>query len=205
MKYTGPKAKRVRRQGVNIYGADKYDKILQRKPNLPGKSPRARVGRKSEFAQQLVEKQKMRDIYGLSERQFRRVYDRASKTKGQTGEVMQQLLERRLDNVLYRAGFARTRMQARQFANHGLFFVDDVRVTTPSFLVREGQKISVRPKSKSSTIFAEILAAHEKYMPPNWLKVNSGALQVEVVGLPESGTTEQVVDIRQVIEFYSRN
>jgi small subunit ribosomal protein S4 len=205
MKYTGPKAKRCRRQGVNLYGADKYDKILQRKPNLPGKSPRDRVGRKSEFAQQMSEKQKMRDMYGLSERQFRLVYERASKTKGQTGEVMQQLLERRLDNVLYRAGFARTRMQARQFASHGLFSVNDVRVTTPSYLVREGMKITVRSQSKASTIFAEILAAHEKYMPPNWLKVNGGQMQVEVVGLPQAEHAEQVADVRQVIEFYSRN
>jgi len=154
---------------------------------------------------QLIEKQKMRDLYGLSERQFRRVYEHASKATGQTGEVMQQLLERRLDNVLYRAGFALTRMQARQFASHGVFLVDNRRVTCPSYLVREGQKIVVRPKSKQSTAFVDILAAHEKYMPPKWLRVDSSAMQVEMVSLPEPDQTEQVVDIRQVLEFYSRN
>jgi small subunit ribosomal protein S4 len=205
MKYTGPKAKRCRRHGTNLYGSDKYDKILQKKPQSPGKGPRDRAGRKSEYAQQLVEKQKMRDIYGLSERQFRGIYDRASKTSGQTGEVMQQLLERRLDNALYRAGFAVTRMQARQFASHGLFFVDGVRVTSPSFLLQIGQKITVRPRSKTSPTFASIAAANDKYLPPNWMKVNGASMEMEVLSLPEPDKTEQVVDVRQVIEFYSRN
>ena len=205
MKFTGPKAKRCRRQGVNLYGADKYDKILQRKPNLPGKGPRQRVGRPSAYAQQLKEKQKMRDIYGMSEKQFRNVYEKASAAKGQTGDNINQLLERRLDNVLYRAGFAMTRMQARQFVSHGLFMVDEVRVTSPSFLVKAGQKVSVRPRSKNSPIFASILAAHEKYLPPSWLKVNSSSLEVEITALPEVDASEQVVDVRQVIEFYSRN
>ncbi|MDD5469662.1 MAG: 30S ribosomal protein S4 [Candidatus Peribacteraceae bacterium] len=205
MKYTGPKAKRCRRQGTNLYGSDKYDKILQRKPQLPGKGPRDRAGRRSEYAQQLIEKQKMRDIYGLSERQFRGIYDRAAKTGGQTGEVMQQLLERRLDNALYRAGFAMTRMQARQFASHGLFFIDGVRVTSPSYLLKAGQKITPRPRSKTSPAFASIAAAHDKYLPPAWMKVNSAGMEIEILSLPEPDKTEQVVDIRQVIEFYSRN
>ncbi len=205
MKFTGPKAKRCRRYGTNLYGSDKYDKILQRKPQLPGKGPRTRTGRPSEYAQQLKEKQKMRDIYGISERQFRIVYDKAAAAERQTGDVIKQLLERRLDNVLYRAGFAMTRMQARQFVGHGLFLVDGVRVTSPSFLVKEGQNVSVRPRSKNSPIFVDILAAHEKYMPPAWLKVNSSAIEVEIISLPDPDAIEQVVDIRQVIEFYSRN
>ena len=205
MKFTGPKAKRCRRQGVNLYGADKYDRILQRKPQLPGKSPRARVGRQSEYAKQMLEKQKMRDIYGMSERQFRRAYDCAAASEGQTGDVMKQLLERRLDNVLYRAGFALTRMQARQFAGHGLFLINGVRVTSPSYLVKEGEKISVRPRSKQSPMFGPILDAHEKYLPPKWLKVNSGALEIEVTAIPAPDDAEQAVDVRQVIEFYSRN
>ena len=205
MKFTGPKAKRCRRQGVNLYGADKYDRILQRKPNLPGKDPRARGSKPSEYAQQLLEKQKMRNIYGISEKQFRRVYEKAAAAPGLTGDIMSQLLERRLDNALYRAGFAMTRMQARQFASHGLFLVDGVRTTSPSHLLKEGQKVTVRPRSKDASIFASIVAAHEKYMPPAWLKVNSGALEFEVIGLPEMDKSEQVVDVRQVIEFYSRN
>jgi len=205
MKFTGPKAKRCRRQGVNLYGADKYDRILQRKPQLPGKGPRARVGRQSEYAKQLQEKQKMRDIYGMSERQFRNVYERAAAAKEQTGDVMKQLLERRLDNVLYRAGFALTRIQARQFAGHGLFLVNGVRVTSPSYLAKEGDKIAARPRSKNSAVFGPILDAHEKYLPPKWLKVNSSAIEVEVAAVPDPDDAEQAVDVRQVIEFYSRN
>ena len=205
MKFTGPKAKRCRRQGTNLYASDKYDKILQRKPQPPGKGPRDRVGRPSEYGRQLLEKQKMRDIYGLSEKQFRCVYQKAAKAKGQTGDVMRQVLERRLDNVLYRAGFAMTRMQARQFVSHGLFLVDGTRVTCPSFSVKEGNVITVRERSKNSAVFGPIQAAHDKYMPPKWLKVDSGGLKIEIAALPEAEEAEQVVDVQQVVEFYSRN
>ncbi|MDD5623149.1 MAG: 30S ribosomal protein S4 [Candidatus Peribacteraceae bacterium] len=204
MKYTGPKAKRCRRQGTNIYGSDKYDKILQRKPYGPGKSPRARSGRMSEYSKQLKEKQKVRDLYGLSEQQFRNLYQTAAKTTGQTGEVFKQLLERRLDNVIYRAGFALTRLQARQFVSHGHFIINGFRVTTPSFQVRPGQTIEMRASSKHSPVFGPILDAHEKYLPPPWLKVDSSVFRVEVVSLPDAEAAEQGMDIRQVIEFYSR-
>lgn len=204
MKYTGPKAKICRRFGTNIFGSDKYDKILQRKPQAPGKGPRDRMGRKSEFAQQLTEKQKMRNIYCMSEKQFHRAYKEASSTEGQTGEVMKQILERRLDNVVYRAGFAHTRLQARQFVNHGLFTVNGVRVTVPSYRVAVGDKVAVRTKSKTSPVFGPILQANDKYMPPAWMKVDSGAIALEILTLPESDAAEQAVDVRQVIEFYSR-
>lgn len=206
MKYTGPKAKICRRFGINIYGADKYDKILQRKPQPPGKSPRARLGRKSEYAQQLMEKQKMRLLYGLSEKQFRRLYDQASGIKSKpTGDSMRELLEQRLDNAIYRAGFAMTRLQARQFVSHGLLTVNGQRVTVPSYKVRQSDIVEVRTRNKTSQIFADIVAAHDKYMPPSWLKVNSGTLSFEVINLPEAEAAEQAIDVRQVIEFYSRN
>ncbi|MFH0769881.1 MAG: 30S ribosomal protein S4 [Candidatus Peregrinibacteria bacterium] len=204
MKYTGPKARRCRKLGVNLFGSDKYDKILQRKPYGPGKSPKSRSGRKSEFAQQMMEKQKVRDIYGLSERQFSRLYREATATKGQTGEVMKQLLERRLDNAVYRAGFAMTRMQSRQFAGHGHFFVNGKRVTVPSYELKAGDTVTVRPASKGSPVFASIHAAHEKYMPPKWMKVDAAALCMEVVTLPDPENAEQGIDMRQVIEYYSR-
>jgi small subunit ribosomal protein S4 len=204
MKYTGPKAKRCRRQGSNIYGADKYDRILQRKPYGPGKGPKSRTGRPSEYARQLKEKQKARDMYGLSERQFKILYAQAAKTVGQTGDVFRQLLERRLDNVIYRAGLALTRLQARQFVSHGHFLVDGVRVTTPSYRVQPGEVITIRERSKRSPVLGPILDAHEKYLPPAWLKVDSSALKVEVVSLPAAEAAEQAVDVRQVVEFYSR-
>ena len=204
MKNNGPKARRCRRLGSNIYGSDKYDKILQKKPYGPGKSPKFRPGKQSEYAQQLLEKQKMRDIYGLSERQFRNMYARATAAPGQTGEMMKQLLERRFDNVIYRAGFALTRLQSRQFAGHGLFTVNGKRVTVPSALLKPGDIVTVRPKLKSSPVFGPIIAAHEKYASPSWLKVDSGALKAEVIALPEPDHAEQGIDVRQVIEFYSR-
>lgn len=206
MKYTGPKAKRARRQGMNLYGTDKYDKILQKKPYGPGKGPRdSQHGRPSEYSVQLKEKQKARDMYGLSESQFHRYYLMASKVSGQTGDFLKQILERRLDNVIYRAGLANTRMQARQFVGHGLFMVDGQRVTIPSFQVKPGCVITARNQVKASPVFPPILAAHEKYLAPNWMKVDPAALKVEIVALPSPEHAEQAIEMRQIVEFYSRN
>jgi len=204
MKYTGPKAKRCRRQGANIYGSDKYDKILQRKPYGPGKNPKARAGRPSEYSKQLKEKQKARDMYGLSESQFRNLYNEATKKSGQTGDTFKQMLERRLDNVIYRSGLALTRLQARQFVGHGHFQVDGVRVKVPSYRVRPGEVIVARERTKKSPVYGPILDAHEKYMPPKWLKVDLGAMKIEIVSLPTPEDAEQALDVRQVVEFYSR-
>ncbi len=205
MKYTGPKARKVRRLGMNLYGSDKYDRILAKKPYGPGKSPKTRSGRDSEYAKQLKEKQKARDIYGLSEKQFRRLYSDALKSKGRTGDTLQSLLEQRLDNAIFRAGFAMTRFQSRQFAGHGLFLVDGQRVTSPSYRLKPGQVITVRPKAKDSPVFAGIRERNSKYLAPKWLKSDSDKLSAEVVTLPTAQDAEQGVDMRLVIEFYSRN
>ncbi len=205
MKYTGPKARKVRRLGLNVFGADKYDRILQRKPYGPGKSPKTRQGRDSEYAKQLKEKQKAREMYGLSEKQFRAIFKEAAKAKGLTGDQMKQLLEQRLDNVIFRAGFAMTRMQARQFAGHGLFLVNGHRVTSPSYRVRAGQVITVRTKSKDSPMFAIVRERHGKYHAPKWLLADASQLKVEVLTLPEATDAEQAIEMRQVVEFYSRN
>lgn len=205
MKFTGPKAKRVRRHGVNLYGSDKYDRILQRKPYGPGRSPKTRAPRPTAYAKQLSEKQKMRDMYGISEKQFRRAYETASQSQEQTGETMKSLLERRLDNVIYRAGFAMTRMQARQFVGHGLFLVNGVRTTSPSLIVKPGMKIEIRAKSKNSAVFPSIVDAHGKYVAPDWMKANPSSLSIEIVSIPTADHAEQAVDVQQIVEFYSRN
>lgn len=205
MKFTGPKAKRVRRHGVNLYGSDKYDRILQRKPYGPGRNPKTRPPRLTAYAKQLSEKQKMRDMYGVSEKQFRRTYDAASKAQEQTGETMKSLLERRLDNVIYRAGFAMTRMQARQFVGHGLFMVNGVRTTSPSLIVKPDMKIEIRAKSKGSPVFPSIVDAHSKYVAPDWMKANPSSLSIEIVEIPTAEHAEQAVDVQQIVEFYSRN
>jgi small subunit ribosomal protein S4 len=189
---------------MNLYGSDKYDRILQKKPTLPGKDPRARRGKVSEYGEQLLEKQKVRSMFMLTERQCRRLYADAATRTGKTDVVMKQMLERRLDNAIYRAGLAKTRLQARQFVAHGLFTVNGQRVTVASFLVSPGDKVTVRTQTKSSPVFETVLAATEKYVPPAWLKADPSALSMEVVTLPSEEQLEQGIDMRKVIEFYSR-
>ena len=152
----------------------------------------------------MKEKQKARVIYGLSEKQFARLYSEAVKSKGRTGDQIKQLLEQRLDNLIYRAGFAMTRMQSRQFAGHGLFMVDGHRVTTPSYRVQPGQVISIRKQAKDSPVFVSIRERNQKYLAPKWLKVDTDALKVEVISTPDAADAEQAVDMRLVVEYYSR-
>lgn len=204
MKYTGPKAKRCRRQGVNLYGSDKYDRVLQRKPYGPGKNPRARRAKLSEYGTQLLEKQKVRDIFCLSEKQFQRYYAEALKSKQATGQRILELLERRLDNTLYRGGFAITRLQARQIAGHGLFLVNKHRVNIPSFAVKPGDVIEVLPRTQKSPLFSSIIGATEKRVPPSWLRSDPRAMRLEVLSLPQEEHFEKGLDIRKIVELYSR-
>lgn len=204
MKYTGPKARRSRRQGVNLFTSDKYDRILQRKPYPPGKSPRSRRGKLSEYGTQLLEKQKVRDMFGVSERQFRRVLAGALRSKQATGARVLQMLELRFDNVLFRAGFALTRLQARQMAGHGLFRINARRVNVPSHAMKPGDRIEAHKHAASSPLFTPILAATEKLVPPAWLRVNPTTLSVEILTLPAAEHFEQGIDIQKVVELYSR-
>lgn len=205
MKYNGPKARVCRRLQMNLYGSAKYDKVMQKKPFGPGKNAKFRAGRDSEYAKQLKEKQRARFLYGLSEKQFRLLYAEATRMKGMTGDNLKQLLERRLDNALFRAGFAVTRLQSRQFASHGLFSVDGARATTPSMLLKPGQKVQARTRAKSSPVFSTVRERTEKNVVPAWLKVNPSSLEIEVVSLPQASDAEQALDMQQIVEFYSRN
>ena len=207
MRYTGPKARRCRRHGTNLYGSDKYSRILQRKPAGPGKNPKLTKGRgkHSEYGEQLLEKQKVCAVYGVHDRQLQHIYSEATKKIGQTDQQMKTILERRIDNALYRAGFALTRLQARQFIAHGLFSLNGTRVTTPSIVLSIGQRVMVRPQVKQSPVFGPIVEAHERYVPPEWLKVDPSAMTFEVVSLPsDEHTFEQAIDMRKVVGFYSR-
>lgn len=208
MRYTGPKARKVRRHGVNLFGSPKYDKILSRKPIAPGMQAAAaggRQGKVSEYGKQLLEKQKVASIYGLTDKQLRAIYKEAGRTVGQTNTMMHTLLERRLDSALYRAGLAMTRMQARQFVSHGLFTVNGIRVTIPSYRVKVGEKIVVREAAKSSPVFGPIVAAQDKYVAPSWMKADATTLSFEITALPADETHfDQLVDMRKVIGFYSR-
>lgn len=205
MRYTKAKARLCRREGVNLFGSPKYQKILSRRASIPGMHGAKRLGKLTEYAKQLREKQKVKRMFCLSEKQFRKYFDKATKSKTITGDKLLELLERRIDNVLYRAGFAMTRMQSRQFASHGLFFLNGRRIDIPSVELKVGDIIEIRPKSKTSKVFKQNKEElGEDVQIPDWLKVESGQLKIEVIKLPEAKHYEQLVDTRPIVEFYSR-
>jgi len=204
MKYIGPKARLCRREGFNLFGSDKYQKIMAKRPTVPGMHGGKRQGKFTEYAKQLREKQKLKRMFGLSEKQFRRAFDLAERKTGVTGGNLLQLLEQRMDNVVYRAGFAMTRMQARQFVSHGLFMLNGRRVDVPSIMIKAGDKIEVRAKSKKSPVFAGNLETNEKYNAPSWMVVNVKDISVEITSLPSAEHCEQAVNPQMIVEFYSR-
>lgn len=203
-RYTGAKARLVRRFQSNIFGSAKYDKILERRPNGPGMHGNARRrGKDSEYKKQLVEKQKLRFMYGITERQLRNTYQKAASKAGNTGEELLKLLERRLDNVIYRAGLAETRAQARQMASHGHFMLNGRRVSIPSILVRSGDVIEVREKLQASPLFAEVKAGKD-HESARWLKVSPKSLRAEVSELPEADDLDKLIETHLIVEFYSK-
>lgn len=204
MRYTGPKARLCRREGVNLFGSPKYQKALDRKPGIPGVHGVKRMGKLTEYAKQLREKQKAKRIFGLSEKQFRRNYDKAARSTGVTGDTLLQLLERRLDNVIFRAGFALTRSQARQIVSHGHVMANGRRVDIPSIDVRPGDVFELRDRSKKSALFAKVLEEQENYQPPSWLKVDSKKMTIEILEYPDVDHFEKVIEPRMIVEFYSR-
>ena len=203
-RYTGPKARLCRRFGTNIFGPDKYDKILAKRNFPPGMHGQGRFAKKSEYAKQLMEKQKARYMFGLNEKQFRSYYEKADRSDMVTGEGLLMLLERRLDNVLYRAGFGVSRPQTRQMINHGLFMVNGRRVTIPSIQVKIGDKIEIIKRSAASPLFANLKTGKEKIKPPSWLNSDPKNLTIEVVAIPEKEELEQSIESSLIIEFYSK-
>src|SRR5215210_7019849 len=152
-RYTGPKVRVSRRLGTNIFENEKGRKALERRPFPPGQHGRTRRRNAgSEYLAQLQEKQKAKYIYGVLERQFRRTYDEANRQQGPTGENLLRLLEQRLDNITFRAGWASTRPQARQFVSHGLISVNGKRVNIASYRVRKGEVISLSPKAREMIV-----------------------------------------------------
>ncbi len=205
MRYKGPKARLCRREGVNLFGSPKYQKILQRSQNVPGMHGGKRAVKATEYGKQLREKQKAKRMFCLSEKQFRKYFDQAVRAKGVTGDMLFQFLERRLDNVIYRSGLALTRMQARQFVSHGLFCLNGQPVNVPSIQLRPGDKIIIKENKKSSPVFKrnrEELGAD--FDTPSWLKADVKKLEVEVQELPSPDHFESIVESRLIVEFYSR-
>jgi len=205
MRYTGPKARQCRREGVNLFGSPKYQKILSRNPNIPGMHGGKRLGKMSEFAKQLREKQKAKRIFCLSEKQFKKYFQKAVAKKGIAGENLLRMLESRLDNILYRSGIALTRMQARQFVGHGLFHLNGRKVDIPSIEMQIGDTLSVKPSKSGLKIFAEnFVALGDNAEIPSWLKVDRKKLSIEMVELPEQKHFESAIDPQPIVEFYSR-
>lgn len=189
---------------MNLFGSPKYEKILTKKGYPPGMHGRSKFAKKSEFGGQLEAKQRARFLYNVSEKQFEHYYHIAAKMEGVTGEQLLMLLERRLDNVIFRAGFAVTRFQARQIASHGLVKLNGRRVNIPSVSVKEGDRIEVRERSMDSKLFANNLETNKKYAPPKWLVVDQKKLAITIKRLPEKEELEQAIDSQLVVEYYSK-
>ena len=202
-RYTGPKARVSRRLGVNIWGTAGENRALDRRPYPPGEHGRSRRRNPSEYLLQLQEKQKARFTYGLNERQFRRLYDEANKTKGVTGEQMLQLLERRLDNIVYRAGWAATRPQARQFVGHGHVDVNGKRVDIPSYRVRKGDVVTVRTKARQMIVIQWNRDVLDR-TPPPWLDRSDEGWSVTVREFPLREHIDVPVREQLIVELYSK-
>jgi len=203
-RYRGPIAKISRR--LNIALTEKAHKVLNKRPFPPGQhGPSARRRQMSDYGMQLQEKQKARYMYGVLEKQFRNLYARAQRVPGETGAALFMLLERRLDNVVYRMGLATTRQQARQLVAHGHVTVNGRKTNIPSFTVRVGEKIAVRVESRKRTYFKTILEAKELlHRAPEWMRVVHADLSAEIVALPRREDAEQGINEQLIVEFYSR-
>ena len=202
-RYTGPRARVSRRLGTNIWGTKGETIALDKRPYPPGEHGRSRRrGSVSEYLLQLQEKQKARFSYGLTERQFRNIFAEASRRQGVTGENMLRFLELRLDNVVYRAGWAATRPQARQFVGHGHINVNGRRVDIPSYRLRKGDVVELRPAAQDFTVVQWNLDVLDR-TPPAWLDRNE-QFQVTVRELPIREQIDIPVREQLIVELYSK-
>ncbi|MBC8537120.1 30S ribosomal protein S4 [Feifania hominis] len=196
-KNTQPILKRCKTLGISpaVMGISKSSNRNQ-KQNMRRKQ--------SEYGLQLQEKQKVKFIYGVLENQFHKYYEKAAKSQGVTGEVLLQLLERRLDNVVFRLGYANTRREARQLVNHGHFTVNGQKVNIPSFLVDAGDVIAIKEKSRQSEKFKEVVEANATRVTPKWLDKDKDSFSGKVVNLPERGDIDFEVAEHLIVELYSK-
>nr|MDK2850304.1 small subunit ribosomal protein [Candidatus Cloacimonadota bacterium] len=203
-RYTGPKAKICRRFGENLFGTAKYDRILGKRKYPSGQHGRLMRRKVSDYGMHLKEKQKLRLTYCLMEKQFKNYFVKAAKAGGVTGDNLLQLLERRLDNVVYRLGLATTRMQARQFVNHGHIMVNSKKVDIPSYLCKEGDIIEVRPKSRNMKMIIDALDSSESTSPYSWLTIDKENMRGSFDSIPAASEIPVTVDLRLIVEFYSK-
>lgn len=201
---TSPIVKQSRREGVALH--PKAFKIMARKSGIPGQHGNGRQGKQSMYAVQLREKQKVRRMYGLLEKQFAKLMDEATSKPGLAGENLLRYLELRLDNAVYRAGFATSRRGARQLVSHGHFMLNDRRVDIPSIRLKPGDVLEVRPKSTKSGYFSQIddIFGNTVQVPLSWIKSDVKKLKIEVTGLPKREEAEADINEQLIVEYYSR-
>jgi small subunit ribosomal protein S4 len=209
-RYSGPQCRLCRAEGTKLFLKGERchtDKCaISRKRPAPGLGPRARMKKTSDYGVQLRQKQKVKRIYGMMEGQFRLFFSRATRMKGMTGENLLVLLERRLDNVLYRMRFASSRKQARQLVAHGLFAVNGRRVTIPSYLVRAEDTIEVHDKGRKHTAIKESLKEYTRSGVVPWLQVDPDAMRGKVLQLPRRNDLTDLGDVKEqlIVELYSK-
>ena len=199
-----PIVKQSRREGFAI--APKAHKIMAKKSGIPGQHGDMRVRGGSLYLTQLREKQKVRRLYGLLEKQFAKLMKEAQKAEGLTGEILLEYLERRADNVVFRAGFASTRRQARQLVSHGHFTLNGRRVDIPSIRLKAGDKLEVRAKSQKSEYFKNLdnIVAASGVTPLSWMKSDAKKMTIEITGKPKREEAEAGINEQLIVEYYSR-
>ncbi|MGP1577019.1 MAG: 30S ribosomal protein S4 [Treponema sp.] len=198
------KGKLVRRFGANIFGNPKYSKLLDKKPNAPGKERGSKQrGKMSVYGEQLKEKQKFRFAYGMSERQFSNLFKKAFKMSGVTGDNMLSLIEQRFDNTIFRMGFAVSRAQARQMVSHAYFLVNGKPANIPSMRIKAGDVITVKEKKGVHNLIRHNLSVVQG-VKGSWLSVDDQNLSATVLSLPTAADIQPVGNIQYVVEYYSR-
>ena len=204
-RYLGPKCKLSRREGTDLLLKSRARPLdskcrIDKKPGIQG----ARPGRLSDYALQLREKQKLRRMYGIMEKQFRRYYKEAARRKGSTGENLLQLLECRLDNVVYRMGFGCTRNEARQLVSHKTILVNGRAVNIPSYQVQPEDTVAVRERSRKQLRIRDALNVAEQYGLPDWVEVNGKTMEGVFKAVPERGELPAEINEQLVVELYSK-
>ncbi|HVY67645.1 MAG TPA: 30S ribosomal protein S4 [Patescibacteria group bacterium] len=201
MRYTGPKVKKARRLGMAFTAKD--TKVMQKRNFAPGQHGQNR-SRLSEYGQQLREKQKAKVAYGVLERQFETYFNKALKQVGVTGDNLIKMLETRLDNIVYRLGFAETRAQARQLVNHGFFEVNGKKVDIPSYQVRVGDAVALRQAKQKKAYVEKIKEKLKNFRTLDWLELNQNTLSGKVLSQPDVQGLNQNINTQLIVEHYSR-
>ena len=199
-RYTGPKCKACRRARTQLCQSKRC--AVERRPYPPGEHGRGRV-RESDYQIQLREKQKLRTMYGVLERQFRRYYEEAARREGITGDHILQMLEQRLDNVVWRAGLAATRPQSRQLVNHGHFLINGKKVDIPSYQVRPGEVITIKDRSKELIVIQHSVDTQDRVVP-DWMSVDTDERKITINDRPRRDQIDTDINEQLIVELYSK-